>query len=816
MRLSASAPSLGPGSRASGRGGQDTGGAWLRPGSSSGSGARWRRTPKGSQQAAFAGPVGFFGVSDPYQKLPERQLIGVGGSSGSRPGSRGGVTGVRDWLLEPPEKLLEMHDLGGTLHSTMSGETLAPGTPYGCDSRPGSAWHNQSKMLSSGVTDVGEDSLQLTRASGREEQQLRGINLLTGLTWAADLENGRVAWSEQVALARANSRIGAKGQGLMKRTVSGGRTGGGKEADLEDVQDFVMLSDSLFGSIDELRSRHQAFEGPLLTRDAGRLKKSRSVSKVQDTEDLQKLRERLAAYKMSRRLEPELPPLVYQPRSKKRDKKVTDIVEKNQTAEALRVYRPAVKQEVQKDRSERQQMRTQHALTHAEEIQEARMHRLAEDIQRRVDNASKQRQIRDLMARQLRATGFSGHEWFKWYAAAVFAKKLQKDLKYAKMSAAERKAMADAKAAAVEAELKAKDRQLQEKKVELEPATQVDVTVSIGVLVALARAKISIKSQREKAKKVFKLLDLWRSGASFVIGCRKIINKVRRLQGHWRLTLKSIREVKQKISLRWIQLEKEDLMKEHEKVQEIAKRHAEAERPTSAQPPPAVKGKKKSPAQEYTLDERLAFEAIPEASRIRFIDNEMRARRFISIAAYDFWKEETRRWEQARQEYRKMTELRKDFGGTCSDGQMHDAADSGFSWPPQLVSYVPHMHGFSTCPRNCPEGCQGSRGDAEILAMIKACRAHPEGGGWKAIPVCRTTTQRPPQDGDASLRVISKDSAKLAKAEAPRPFGVADDKDLVKWDLDPAAMPGADGPKGIRALAADAEVDLQSMPAPSL
>merc|ERR1719162_2224769 len=54
---------------------------------------------------------------------------------------------------------------------------------------------------------------------------------------------------------------------------------------------------------------------------------------------------------------------------------------------------------------------------------------------------------------------------------------------------------------------------------------------------------------------------------------------------------------------------------------------------------------------------------------------------------------------------------------------------------PCRPSYLPADHLYNeSATKPCRDGCLGRQGDNEILAMIKAARSNPNGGGWKEIP----------------------------------------------------------------------------------
>merc|ERR1712054_624727 len=134
-------------------------------------------------------------------------------------------------------------------------------------------------------------------------------------------------------------------------------------------------------------------------------------------------------------------------------------------------------------------------------------------------------------------------------------------------------------------------------------------------------------------------------------------------------------------------------------------------------------------------------------------------------------------WEEDAAKWREQHKHRRKF----------DAVD--YDLVPFRPSYLPagHLLTESTEKTNkpCPEGCLVRHGDNEILAMIKAARKNPKGGGWKEIPQ-KSAPGSPKKakkvagDGDGEADPSQADASVVSRL-----FGDVTPDDLERWGVHP-------------------------------
>merc|ERR1712107_195448 len=105
------------------------------------------------------------------------------------------------------------------------------------------------------------------------------------------------------------------------------------------------------------------------------------------------------------------------------------------------------------------------------------------------------------------------------------------------------------------------------------------------------------------------------------------------LQRWWRDVSKRLKDIRDRISKRWERLERAELTRELNKAAPLPKRGGIAQAP------------------QLPLEEKIQLEKLSDAVRLRFIENEMRARRYLLLPQIQLWQQEVKEWRAACQEW---------------------------------------------------------------------------------------------------------------------------------------------------------------------
>lgn len=179
-------------------------------------------------------------------------------------------------------------------------------------------------------------------------------------------------------------------------------------------------------------------------------------------------------------------------------------------------------------------------------------------------------------------------------------------------------------------------------------------------------------------------------------------HRVRKLQRWWRKCQQRLHEQRQMVSKRWRVIERQELQKEYP-----------------------------------TFPERIEDETIRESVRHEFIENELRARRYLVLPQIELWEADIIRWKKSMEEWAETRAAHRwmGSGGVLDQASMAKQYTAVFSWPEARPSHLPPKHPNHQ-HRSCPEDCPGRRGDEEIRHMVQRCReANRDGsiGGWRTL-----------------------------------------------------------------------------------
>lgn len=539
---------------------------------------------------------------------------------------------------------------------------------------------------------------------------------------SGQLDSARVAWSARdgsVADTRLRSSCispDAKWQNERSRgslrALAGTRgaatdmvaTKSLKPEPLVDFHEFGRSTERLEKTLAGLKLSHDAFdprEAKLPGSPQGATNKG-ATGKAPSDEEVERRAERLEAYKMARRLEPELPPLPRHLETNLPPRPPPDqaIVERNASGASVVAHSKDAKMaRLENQRLERANKReavaSQRSLQH-----EASAETFAQGL-------AKKRQQADaaIVAQQSKLfnlpsnTTLFAKRWLTMMAATSMLHTIQKkvEAKRAGEIIVARISMRDAVG------------------ILQRPEDKQETTQKLKLVACMYKLRYQVAQARKDAKMIFSSLSRWKTGGRFCVGLVAMSKAVYKLQAWWRVCRKRLKEARDNVSARWEQLEQQSLVRQHLTQIREAKRQAVAEEGGRRVAVPGVN-----------------VDTIPLEARLVFIEHELRARRYFLLPQLDFWAEEARRFQEEmksanlRREAYKFLEIEMDRPNV-------------FRWPPTRPSYSPPKHPRAEGKgRPCAESCCGRKGDAEIMEMIQRARLHRDAadghGGWKQIP----------------------------------------------------------------------------------
>lgn len=239
----------------------------------------------------------------------------------------------------------------------------------------------------------------------------------------------------------------------------------------------------------------------------------------------------------------------------------------------------------------------------------------------------------------------------------------------------------------------------------LNAASQNEVAIKrINIAAKMWQFKKKVVEKRDQASKIFQALQGWKNAGKTWVAIRSFRQGIVRIQQWWREVRVRHRENRDYVIQRWVQLERAELAG-------TGIRQSSTKQRTGGMAGVALKHK-------TTCNLKLIQEA--EAQRIRFVDGELRARRYHLLPQIQLWEEDRKAW---RQEVDEWCERRR----ACSHSSTEDQGQNVpiFRWPPIRPSYVPPRH-IHPPDVDCSDSCPGCQGDAEILDMCRRFRRDPE------------------------------------------------------------------------------------------
>jgi len=532
--------------------------------------------------------------------------------------------------------------------------------------------------------------------------------------------------------------------GRMLTRVQSIRWSALREVDVAE-QSFAHTMDRIAASLRELQRGHEEFDPRVSPVRMSVLRGSHPGQRSSiigsplelSKQEREQWAERFEAYKMVRRIEPELAPLSFADFPvDARTPQSQAIVAHNASPEALQRFVPDARKERLRDKKEKWESRRQGAVA------QRKLQLCASEQQISEALARKQQQAEVAIASKRASKGTKGAAefhgksnaefWLSFCFCAAFAKRLVGDRDLYK-----------------EGRWQPNEESLN----------------GFKMFALFFRRKKQVAAARSQARVIWSSMHQWKTSGRIFMSMRRTAKSLKQLQAWWRRCSKRLREVRDKLSRRWERLER-----------------AEVDRsPPSPRMP--------------TSEDRSRQGMVAEAVRLRFIEHELRARRFFLLPQIRLWEEDSRKWQEHRRSLEQRWAAERRRGGSRSSSKAGTPAEL-FVWPPLRPTHLPQGHRRAEAYGvPCPRGCFGRKGDQEILQWVRTARTNPR--GWTKIPgsdVPRAIGSRSRSHSAGARRRRRHRMRFLPEQEPASSFsGMANDEDLRRWGLDPKAMPGLNG-----------------------
>mmetsp|Transcript_118359 Transcript_118359/g.379432 ORF Transcript_118359/g.379432 Transcript_118359/m.379432 type:complete len:801 (+) Transcript_118359:111-2513(+) len=557
-----------------------------------------------------------------------------------------------------------------------------------------------------------------------------------------------------------------------------------------DHENFLKTIERVDKSLAELRSGHDAFDPRQLGKSnainaTGGLDKSGKKNENDGDDEIDSRRERFEAYKMARRIEPELPPLSrhLEEELPPRTPREEGIMKRNASGPALHrwsISERKVRLEVQK---EHRTERTQAVTSTRTQMLEDDFERYSTDLalKRRKAEATLKDQKKGGMHKPAKFLEF-GEKWTTTVAAASFIEKCREALQAAKNKGQNHKRQQSTRSS-----LSLLGSSMAQE------GDQGKVTGLVTMAFAMMQLKHKIRERRTQAKVICTALNGWKNGGRVVMSVRRMSHNIRKVQRWWRQCSGKLRDIREKVAARWEVLERAELLKEHARRQV-----GEPDPDDKTAKRGGVPRQKKKPHKAdsgLTAEEYVYIWTVPPEVRDRFLDHELRARRYNLLPRISVWEEDCIAWEHHRKDAAADREALKMMANDAQD----IPPMSAFLWPPVRPSYMPPAHpSFEANSSHCALSCCGRQGDQQIVEMSLRCRsAHQKrrAGGWIEIPK-KTSNQARSESRASTFKSKSRrrslgslQDRSQASAEE-NPFGTeATDADMKEFCIDPDELP---------------------------
>jgi len=282
------------------------------------------------------------------------------------------------------------------------------------------------------------------------------------------------------------------------------------------------------------------------------------------------------------------------------------------------------------------------------------------------------------------------------------------------------------------------------------------------MIASIVKTRVMRRHMRKSSAVIVSCMTEWRSVGRLVMQLFRFSARIKKVQRWWRRTSQRLQEAIDKVSSQWVRLEQAYLARQIRREEKLAAREAvKAAAAAAAKSVGSIKETRpKSSFNPYdlTLEELIEVKSVKEAHRMEFIYHELRARRYLLLPALFLYAEGVRKWKEDMEEWRERRKILRALQGETDVGHMDRRI---FLLPPTRPSHMPS--------------------DADVMDMLDRARQKPEGGGWTVVeypkPLQAPTKKAPRKRSDSTLAAGPEDS------------------ELQRLGLDPRQMPGFHGGK---------------------
>ncbi|CAJ1410163.1 unnamed protein product [Effrenium voratum] len=589
-----------------------------------------------------------------------------------------------------------------------------------------------------------------------------------------------------------NDRVGGTFFTLGQQKRSGNVAAG--KAEFVDQAKLVKDFDRMTAALGEVKNLFEGFDPRRSPKKKPTLSDLFSGNKAQkdtgegddgDAEEAlreakERLAERLQAYKYTRRIEPEMPPLApIQSSVSPRKPPPQTLVVRNTTPEAIQVWLPHNRKERITSFAEERAYRRRLCQNQKIRMVEENALILQEDLERKERQARQAVEARKLQAKlKSESRDFPAAKWFGLIWAAGFLQQIKQDQRQRKVPVLER----------VSYFKENEDNMLVKRSKMTAPqmreALRMETVVQSPAVsrlftsyVASMKLKRNIMTAKSNARKVYQALRSWQVAGRVIFALKNVAFQARKLQRFWRACSVRLREQRERIAQRWERMERQELAQELSKWERPPTHNHAGQRISSAS---------------LTLEDRVTMEMIPKVVRMTFLEHEMRARRYFLLPAIANWEEDCTKWQE---DYAQRLETKRAY--QAMGQEFEDRPEHAFTFPPSRPMHLPPAHPVGEASRGaiCSISCPGRRGDEEILDMWKRCRQDPT--SWKQVPraglkeyATKKVKDKPKED---AMQFTSLDA--LLNNDKDQNFGDAPETEAKAYGVDDALMPGGEPPE---------------------
>merc|ERR1712012_1367791 len=176
---------------------------------------------------------------------------------------------------------------------------------------------------------------------------------------------------------------------------------------------------------------------------------------------------------------------------------------------------------------------------------------------------------------------------------------------------------------------------------------------------AILRMKLNVIRKRKAAKIIFSVMSGWQVAGQTYRLLKGFGHRIQKLQRWWRACAQRLQEQRTMISRRWLRLERVELQ---------------------SKPSMSTDGNRNDDS-----------EPVSEAVRMEFIQNELRARRYLVLPQVLLWETEVIKWRRCIEDWAATRAAHRALG-ILDPGTQGFSSVPPFAWPPSRPSHLPPRH----------------------------------------------------------------------------------------------------------------------------